>query len=308
MTRKVKYLFLTIATLLLAACYREPDSTPTAAATEIVSEVECTIPITINDVINPSPGDRVYLSPDLENSFGWTFNWQSEPPILIETDQFSASLIVPNGIPQISVTLEAVDDEGCVGSGSLLIHVSGSIVAAVEAGSVVEAPPPTATATAAATAAGTAVPTDTPSPIPDPTLTATATSVPSETPPPTAARQPTAVPISNPVITNVDYLPGGAVIIAWHWDGQLSPTQNFAVRFWSENDPRPEARFSITWTKENRHEFSVNNVDFPIGTYLINVAVMEGPSDGIHTELVRSEDRHLFVDPPPPTTTPPPLP
>jgi hypothetical protein len=111
-----------------------------------------------------------------------------------------------------------------------------------------------------------------------------------------------------PVITDLQFLPGGAVRVAWTWDGRLAATQNFAVRFWSERDPRPEARFSITWTKDYDYQFEVNNTDFPLGTYYINVAVMEGPSHGYHYELTKSIDRSIVLAPPPATELPPPSP
>ncbi|MCA9918403.1 MAG: hypothetical protein KC445_10655 [Anaerolineales bacterium] len=143
-----------------------------------------------------------------------------------------------------------------------------------------------------------------------PTLTATATrmATTTETVSPTATLIATAVPrpeYNAPVITQLEFLPGGAVYIVWVWDGELTDTQNFAVRFWSEADQRPEARFSITWTKEHSYQFGVNNIDFPEGTYLINVAVMEGPSEGYHYALAESTNERVFVTEIKPTEKPP---
>lgn len=319
MTKKAKYLFLIISIFFLVGCSLSSPISATETASETTSEMvsgtdlcDFSIPIT-SDVPAPKPGDTVYLIAEVDsNTFGWTFHWQAEPAILLEDDSVSSSLIVPNGVIQIEVEVEAIDADGCVGSGDLLILVDVPTVEATEGNEEVTA---TAVVISEATPMPTPMPTLTPTAVPTeptpteestevPTATATATSEPLPTLPPA----PTATPISTPYITYLELLPGGTVVLHWSWDGTLTDTQNFAVRFWSQQDPRPDARYSITWTKGFDYQFTVNNVDFPIGTYLINVAVMEGPSEGIHTEVVRSDDRPLFVDAPPPPPTPPPLP
>ncbi|WP_420629552.1 hypothetical protein [Candidatus Leptofilum sp.] len=312
MTKKAKHLFLTIATLLLIGCGTDlPTPTSQSDSLTTAQAIACTFSIPINEVPDPSPGDTVYLVPQIEeNTLGWTFSWRAEPDVLLDDDIVSATLIVPNDVSQIEVDLEAVNAEGCPGVGSLLITVAQPTSAATEAVATENGTESVATLvpTEEATLQPTAVPTDTRAPSPEPTQAPTATETSTSEPLPTSPPQPTATSISPPIITDLELLPSGAVVVRWIWNGQLTPTQNFAVRFWSERDPRPEARFSITWTKENQYAFSVNNVDYPIGTYFVNVAVMEGPSNGVHTEVTRSEDRPLFVDAPDPTTTPPPLP
>lgn len=125
-------------------------------------------------------------------------------------------------------------------------------------------------------------------------------------PTPTWTPIPTSTPFPamlTPVITHLEILPGGALIISWIWEGTLDVDQNFAVRLWSRTDPRPEARYSITWTKETSYEFSIYS--YPPGEYLMNVAVMEGPSSGEHIELVRSQDVLVYIPPVEPTLPPP---
>lgn len=309
MTKKAKHLFLIIVVLLLAACDGMSLPAPTAAVAESASVSKCTFDIAIHEVPDPSPGEKVYLFPDLENSFGLTFYWQADPPILLGDDQFSPFLIVPNDAHQIYVNLEAINDEGCIAKDSLVINVAVSVVAEAGIDTAVESEStPTVTEVIEAVLEITAEFTHTPLPSPEPTVTPTATPSPTNKPTPTTTPEATAVPrpqYSAPVITQLEFLPGGAVIVAWTWDGELSPTQNFAVRFWSEEDHRPEARYSITWTKDLHYQFSVDNTDFPKGTYLLNVAVMEGPSDGIHYAIVESENEPVFVADIPPTALPP---
>jgi hypothetical protein len=128
---------------------------------------------------------------------------------------------------------------------------------------------------------------------------------------------PTAVPITTtppspidegsipkPIITYLEVLPGGALTVSWQWEKELAPGQSFAVRFWPQADPRPEARFSITWTEQFTYQFSVDNETYPPGQYYINVAVMNGSSDGVHSEYVVSEDMLIPVSAPPPTKPP----
>ncbi len=304
MTKKAKYLFLIMAILFLDGCGNGSSTLTSQSNSEtMVEAVACAFSIPINsDVTFPGPGDMVYLIPAVdENTFGWTFRWQSDPDILLDDDMISASLIVPNDTPEIEVDLEASTAEGCVGTGSLLIPVDLPIVEATEESTESTASP---AATEAVTVVPTAVPTDDPTPTPEPTEAPTATAT--DEPTPTDLPVPTATPtpISAPIITQLQFLPGGAVYVAWTWDGELSPTQNFAVRFWSESDPRPEARFSITWTKEMAYQFGVNNIDYPVGTYLINVAVMEGSSEGTHYAVAESTNEPLFVADIPPTEVP----
>ncbi|WP_420645042.1 hypothetical protein [Candidatus Leptofilum sp.] len=74
----------------------------------------CLISAPIRSVDNPSPGDTVFLVPEIDNNvFGWTFDWQSDPPILLETDTFSPRLIVPSNLTQIEVSLKVTNSEGC---------------------------------------------------------------------------------------------------------------------------------------------------------------------------------------------------
>ncbi|WP_420645738.1 hypothetical protein [Candidatus Leptofilum sp.] len=307
MTKKAKYLFLVMAAIIMVGCgSNSPTPTTRSNSASASQAVACAFSIPIAEVDAPVPGEKVYLVPEIEeNTMGWTFSWQSEPDVLLDDESVSTSLIVPNDTSKIEVELEAINAEGCVGTGSVSITVDLPTVAATKDDPELT---PTLMPTEESTPEPTAVSTDTPSPEPTqaPTSTETATKEPSPTPLPEPTA--TATPIPAPIITYLEFLPGGAVVVHWNWNEQLAPTQFFAVRFWSENDPRPEARFSITWTKDFQHEFSVSNVDYPIGTYLINVAVMEGPSNGVHTEIIRSQDKPLFVDAPDPTTTPPPLP
>ena len=304
MTKKAKHLFLIIVILLLVACDGTSKTTPTLAVTESVSVSECTFDIEIHEVPDPSPGDKVYLFPNLDNSFGLTFQWQADPPILLGDDPFSPFLIVPNDAHQISVELVAINDEGCRGEDSLVINVAVPVVAEAETSTAVESEPTSTATTAEVALEATAVSTNTPAPTPEPTMTPTTMPTPTVQPVTTVTPEVTAVPrpqYSAPVITQLEFLPGGAVVVAWAWDGELTPTQNFAVRFWSEADDRPEARYSITWTKDFHYQFNVDNTDFPKGTYLLNVAVMEGPSDGVHYAIVESENKSVFVEAIPPT-------
>ncbi|MCA9944210.1 MAG: hypothetical protein KC449_12050 [Anaerolineales bacterium] len=132
-----------------------------------------------------------------------------------------------------------------------------------------------------------------------------------ETPISTLQPTPTWTPISitpfpsltTPEITYYEILPGLALTLSWDWDDELSSDQNFAIRFWSKDDPRPEARYSITWTKEKSYQFSISG--YPPGEYYMNVAVMVGPSVGEHYEVVRSQDVLVYI-PPVVQTLPPP--
>lgn len=312
MTKKAKYLFLTVATLFLTACEGLSNVTPSATAAGIASTNECTFTIDINEVPDPFPGKTVYLIPQVDNAFGWSFNWQVDSPQdlieLQDSDTLSPSFIVPENVGQISISLEAKNVEGCIGEGAVLINVAAPVVVEAETSVVMEdKPTPTATHVKTATPEPTAVPTETSTatPTPEPTTAPTSTATPTRQATLVAVQEPTAVPLAKPIITRLEFLPGGAVYVEWSWEGVLGPTENFAVRFWSVDDPRPEAKHSITWSRDYSYQFEVDNVKFPIGTYYVNVAVMEGPSEGYHYELVRSIDMSVVVDAPPPTPVQP---
>lgn len=100
--------------------------------------------------------------------------------------------------------------------------------------------------------------------------------------------------------------PGGAFTVCWNWGGVLGADNNFAIRFWNKNSTQPEARFSITWTKEKCYKFQVENDKYPQGDYYLNVAVMEGQSDGVHSVVVESDPILINVPAIQPTLPPPP--
>lgn len=314
MTIKTKKLVWAMVILLLAVGGCKPSSdTPNTP----VSNADCGLGIAIADfgysVVEP--GDVLdfranKISPNLD------YIWSTVPA------EFSENFFDPKD-NKISFTVP--DHEGTI---SIQMKVEGActetaVPIIIDVASSEE--PETAGATAAAEAevaetTNTAVPTATPtpttkptnepvveetavsSPIPAPTATATQSAAPTSPPAPTNTPRPE---YNDPIITELEFLPGGAIYLTWNWDGHLSATQNFAVRFWSEADPRPEARFSITWTKDHSYQFAINNIEYPEGTYFINVAVMEGPSDGIHYALAESDNRSVFVEEIPPTDEPP---
>lgn len=318
MTIKTKKLVWAMVILLLAVGGCKPGvEAAETAENDLGAVADCGLGIAIADfgysVVEP--GDVLdfranKISPNLD------YIWSTVPA------EFSENFFDPKD-NKISFTVP--DHEGTI---SIQMKVEGAcketaVPIIIDVASSEE--PETAGATAAAEeevaeTANTAVPTSTlpptakptneavveetavSSPIPAPTATATQSAAPTSPPAPTNTPRPE---YNDPIITNLQFLPGGAVSLAWTWDGQLSATQNFAVRFWSEADPRPEARFSITWTKDHHYQFEVNNIDYPMGTYFINVAVMEGPSDGIHYALAESENRSVFVEEIQPTDEPP---
>lgn len=143
------------------------------------------------------------------------------------------------------------------------------------------------------------------------TLTPTATTTPMPTP--TATPQlPTIPPVTlspEPVIVSKTLEPGGGFKVCWTWENELANDQSFAVRFWNKDDTRPKARYSITWTDSDYcYRFQVGNQQYPPGFYWLNVAVMQGKSDGDHYEVVVSQSELVEIPPIPPTLPPPPPP
>lgn len=302
--------------LLLSACNGMFSSEPTSD--EISQNGNCGLGIKIVgfDDGEATPGDVLELEANMA-SIRLDYDWAAEPESYTSNftnpGEHTTSFPVPDKAGVIQIHLTVTNSLGCQEEDFVEVTV---VDPEEEEGDAVEL-----VAMASPASAATSTPTDLPrataeptqeatlEPTEEPTKAPTVTSEPTESPTPTktatSAPLPTAIAeVNAPIITYLEFLPGGAVKLAWTWDGVLSPTQNFAVRFWSQDDPRPEARFSITWTKGFAYEFGVTSADFPIGTYLINVAVMEGPSEGYHYELARSEDLALFINPLPPPPTP----
>lgn len=235
---------------------------------------------------------------NLNYSWAWFFAGE-----LIDTKSSARVTPVEPGEFEVSVVLTA---PGCNGGVSDSFQV---VVAAAKLSEAEEIEPtpmstPTPTDTPAAPMA-TITPSDTPekpTKTPTPTETAVAeTFAAGETNTPSSVAA-----ISKPLITHYELLPGNGLTVCWSWTGTLGPDNNFAVRFWRIDDPRPEARHSITWTTDNCHRFAVNNAQFPQGDYYLNVAVMTGPSDGIHREIIASENYEIHVPDISPTLQPPP--
>ena len=309
MTKNSKRLVWVITFLLLAACACASADPLAPVAINEAEGCELDLAIVAPDSDSFQSGDVLQLSAN-KISADLSYTWSTEPKQFtgnfFEQQDEEIKFRVPDYAGTLTFWLHVAISETCEETAVHPIEINPPVstesgVAEDTAVTPKSTLAPTHTATPTSTPEPTVAPTEEPTPqpslTPEPTATPTSTSVPQPTPTP--------VPQLNmPVITDLEFVPGGAVHIAWTWDGKLSPTQNFAVRFWSENDPRPEARFSITWTKEYGYQFSVNNTQFPIGTYKINVAVMEGTSEGEHHEVVRSEDRSLFVNAPPPPPEP----
>lgn len=302
MTTKTKKLVWAILIILLAACSGD-DSFVDPTSVSFGSVGNCNLGVEIDGPENRlfTPGDEIELRAS-KKSNSWDLLWSTKP--LEFSGNFSSVydaetiFITPNLIGPIDILLVVSAGADCQKTYTFSIVV----VASSELGQTVEETVPTYTPLPIATPVPTPEPIETPtiepSPTPEPTETATLS------PMPTISQTSTATPspyYNAPVITYLELLPGGAVRVEWSWDGQLSPAQNFAVRFWSVNDPRPEARFSITWAREYSYQFSVDNTRYPIGTYYVNIAVMEGPSEGIHYELSRSIDVPIDVVAPEPS-------
>lgn len=217
---------------------------------------------------------------------------------------------IPNFDGSVEINLRA-EVGNCVEKASLMIEIvlptQEAISTDMPNGSneenVTLSPTSTLTATSEHTVEATLQPastevaaTNTPTNVPTATLNLASSTTPM--PQPTSTQQP-----AKPVITYYEILPGSALALTWEWESELNLDQNYAVRFWSKTDSRPEARYSITWTKEHSYRFSVG--DYPPGEYYMNVAVMVGPSVGEHFEVVRSEDILIYVPPVEPTLPPP---
>ena len=118
---------------------------------------------------------------------------------------------------------------------------------------------------------------------------------------------PTSTPtFSAPTITRLELLPGGQLVVCWSWDGFLGD-KNYAIRFWRLDDLDPNSRHSITWTQDTCFDgLTINNSRFPEGNYYLNIAVMEGPSDGNHWAIVESEPYLVSIPNIQPIDVPPP--
>jgi len=314
MTKRSKKLVWEITFLLFIAFIVNACASADQLPSETVSKTEnCGLELAIMapDRADFRPGRRLELSAN-KISADLKYTWSTDPAQFTEnfsvqqTQQLNEVMFtVPNFDGILTIKLHVEVSGHCEETAVLEIEMESSATQLAEKNTAVETEAtntPTRTATPTSTPTLAATPTVELSPTPE--LTASSTT----TPQPTLSLQSTTEPITSPVITRLEVLPGGAILVEWYWDGELSPTQNFAVRFWSANDPRPEARYSITWTKELSYEFGINNVDYPIGTYYVNVAVMEGSSQGVHYALAESNNKQIAVEAPPPTAPPPSLP
>lgn len=155
-------------------------------------------------------------------------------------------------------------------------------------------------------------PTFTPSPtiIPTPMPTSTETLMPTasttSSPAPITPQFPN-TPIPVPVITRLEIIAVDTLVIEWTWSGTLTADQNFAVRLWNVANGDPNAHNSLTWVKDNFYQLKINNVNFPAGEYILNIAVVEGPSFD-HHEVVVQTDNHRINLPNIEPTSPPPCP
>lgn len=300
MTNNASFLVWVIAFLILSmtAC----EFTGTEAAAGGVDEFGASgcnldtaiVPSAITDV---EAGDELALqantvSGDIE------YVWSVAPSrfadhIINEPEPHKIRFSVPSYTGTITITLNITVKE-CEETAILTLN---NIILPTET------PAPAESAESANTP--TPMPTDTPTTVPSATPTSADTAVPANTPPPTSPPMPTTTPRpSVPEIIVVEARPGGAIYIVWSYEGQLNSSQNFAVRFWSEEDPSADARYSITWTKDLSYQFDVDYTRFPPGTYYVNIAVMEGSSDGFHYAVAESENVRIFVDRIEPTQSP----
>lgn len=285
---KTKIIFLLILGLLVTACGArggDSDTEPT-----LVADAACNLQVGIADVDEAAPGETIYTALE-KTGFGWEYRWSSTPAdILSNSDLSSTSFIMPDNEDMVTISVEVTDSKGCTAQDTIEINL---VTLPTPSPSATSTPQPTETPTPTASRP----PTATSTPLPTDTMTPTPTNTPVTLPP-------TQPPLAAPVITDYEILPGGdALILAWEWAGALAPDQHFAVRFWSKDDPRPEARYSITWTTAHSYEFSI--AGFSPGEYLMNVAIMRGPSNGEHYEIIRSMDVQVYV---PPIATPVPEP
>jgi len=288
MTKQRNNILWAILVLLVTSCSSPP-----------VILAECNSSVQIYEVGTVVPGDTVFLALT-KTGFGWEYNWSTTLGDFDDPHASSPEFTAPEDEKIVTVSVEVGNDQGCFYTDDIEIKVENPVDVVAEETAV----DPTATATIEPTFTPTATvePSSTPepSPLPEPTAIPTLTPSATNSPAPTPTPQP---PQVDPVITYYEILPGSALTLAWSWQNELSSDQNFAVRFWSKDDPRPEARYSITWTKERSYEFSISG--YPPGEYLMNVAVMTGPSVGDHHEVVRSEDVVVYVPPVEPTLPPP---
>ena len=296
MTKQRNIIVWAILILLATSC------SPPAAS--------CSSSVQIYDLDSAAPGETVFLTLT-KTGFGWDYSWSTTAGNFDDPHASSTAFTAPDDEKTVTVTVEVEDEQGCAYTDKIEIEVmkaeaEGDDETDEQETAVAEAPTATITVEATPmhtdTPAPTVEPSATPEPSPLPAPTETPTEAPSATKPPLPTSTPQPV-LVNPVIIHHEILPGSALTLAWDWEDELGPDQNFAVRFWSKADPRPEARYSITWTKERMYQFSV--AGYPAGEYYMNVAVMIGPSVGEHFEVVRSQDVLVYV-PPIPTTLPPP--
>ena len=106
---------------------------------------------------------------------------------------------------------------------------------------------------------------------------------------------PTSSSIPDPIITNLEISPDGLINVEWRWEDKLDSNQNFTLRMWPVNDLMPDTSFSIIWTKETSYQFNINDGNYESGMYSMIVSVVEGSSDGEHTEISSSRQRMIEI-------------
>ncbi|MAT99671.1 MAG: hypothetical protein CL608_21225 [Anaerolineaceae bacterium] len=267
--------------------------------------------IVASDHANLRPGDVLKLrankiSADLE------YIWSTVPTQF--TENFSEkqvnkiSFIVPEFDGLLKINLQAEIRGVCTERDDFEIELAPAAnTELVNEDTAVESaathtPSPTLTATPTASPEPTNTPTVAPSPTTEPTATAT------NTPQPTSPPLPTSTPIMAPVITRLEIISTDTLVIEWAWNGTLEADQHFAVRLWRVDNPDPTAHNSLTWLKETAYQLKINNAEFPAGEYVLNVAVVDGPSFDHHVTVVQTENHRINlpnIEPPAPPPCPP---
>ena len=298
--KKSKFLFWAMLLLVAAAC--GTSSPPEIANVPVVTPEDCALSISINGEKMLAPKETARLAVN-QVGFDWQYVWSSSAGNLSDLNESATLFTAPAGEESVTVSIQVTDDRNCVAEASKVIDIVSQLTPTVPA---VATAVPTATVPPTKSPTATLTPTTKPSPTSAPTETETPTASPT-TPPPSATPRPTntPTPIPVPVITRLEVVAIDTLVIAWTWSGTLTADQHFAIRLWNVADGDPNAHNSRTWVKENYYQLKINNAEFPAGEYVLNIAVVEGPSFDHHEVVVQTENHTVYLPNIEPTSPPP---
>lgn len=309
MIKKSKKLIWAIACFLFIGCACTSADQLTSVAMAETENCGLDLAIVASDDANLRPGDVLKLrankiSADLE------YMWSTVPARFTENffekQVNKISFTVPEFDGLLKINLQAEISGVCVERDDFEIELATAanteLVDENTAVKLQATHTPTVTASPTPSPEPTMIPTVAPSLTPEPTATAT------NTPQPTSPPLPTSTPLTAPVITRLEIISTDTLVIEWTWGGTLQADQHFAVRLWRVDNPDPTAHNSLTWIKETSYQLKINNADFPAGEYILNVAVVEGPSFDHHETVVQTENQRINlpnIEPPAPPPCPP---